>query len=52
MDALGFLFELCLQFMKQEFVVYGHSVSYWGVFLLAALVEIVCLLIGGFFSGK
>lgn len=52
MEVLGKLLGLCIDFMKQPFNVYGYEVSFWGIFMLLAVVYVICLMIGGFIGGK
>lgn len=52
METLGQLFVWCIDFMKTSFDMFGFEVSYWALFLLAGVGEVVALLIGGFIGGK
>lgn len=47
MESLGRLFEAIINGMKQEFVVYGHTFSWWQVFVFTIVAFIVADIIGG-----
>ena len=52
METLGRLFQMCVEFSKTEFEIYGFTVSFWGIFIFGVVVDVIALLIGGFLSGK
>jgi len=48
MEYIGKLFACIVEGMKQEFVIYGHTISWWQVFVFVILAGIVIDIIGGF----
>lgn len=52
MENIGYLINSCMDGMQNEFIVYGHSISWWQVYVFIIAGSILALLIGGFFSGS
>lgn len=50
MESIGKLFNVIMQGMKMEFIVYGHIVSWWQVYVFVIVVAIIGIIIGGVFS--
>lgn len=50
MEAIGSLLNAVMEGMKMEFTIYGHTFSWWQVFVFTIVVSIIGLLIGGFIS--
>lgn len=48
MEYIGKLFESIVNGMKQEFMIYGHTFSWWQVFVFVIFSYIVIEIIGGF----
>ena len=51
MDYVGRYFNLIIDGMKQEFVIYGYAISWWQVMIFGIVASIIAYLIGGFISG-
>ena len=50
MEAIGKLFQYIMEGMKTEFTVYGHTLSWWQVFVFTVVIGILGLIIGGIIS--
>ena len=50
MEYIGKLFVYIVDGMKKEFVIYGHTFSWWQVFVFVIISGIVIDIIGGFIS--
>jgi len=48
MEAIGALLSAILEGMKMEFTIYGHTFSWWQVFVFTIVVSIIGIIIGGF----
>lgn len=48
MEYIGMLFGYIVEGMKNEFVIYGHTFSWWQVFVFVIVASIVIDIIGGF----
>ena len=50
MESIGKLFDAIMQGMKMEFVIYGHTLSWWQVYVFVIVVAIIGIIIGGILS--
>lgn len=50
MENIGKLFNMILEGMKQEFTIYGHTLSWWEVYVFVIFVAIIGIIIGGILS--
>lgn len=51
MENVGRLLNMIFDGMKQEFVIYGFSISWWQIFIFTIVGSILAYFIGGFLSG-
>ena len=50
MECVGKFLEAILNGMKMEFVIYGHDISMWQIFVFVIVASIITTIIGGFIS--
>ena len=51
MEAIGKLFTYIVEGMKREFVIYGHTISLWQIYLFVIVASILCMFIGELIKG-
>ena len=51
METIGIYFDMLVEFMKQEYMIYGYTFSYWQIFMFVIVAGIVAGFIGEFFNG-
>lgn len=47
MESIGRLLKECMNGLKQEFVIYGHSVSWWQIFVFTIIASLLAYVITG-----
>lgn len=52
MENIGRLFEAILNGLKMEFTVYGHTLSWWQIYVFVIVVSIIGIIIGGIISDE
>lgn len=52
MENIGKLFRYILEGMKNEFTIYGHTFSWWQVYVFIIVVAILGIIIGGILSDE
>lgn len=52
MEAFVEFFDMLLNGLKQEFVIYGHTFSFWQLYMFVICAGVLAEIIGSFFSGE
>lgn len=50
MEDFSQFFDILLNALKQEFVIYGHTFSFWQLYLFVICAGVLAEIIGSFFS--
>lgn len=50
MEYVGRFLEAILSGLKMEFVIYGHAISMWQIYVFIIVAGIITTIIGGFIS--
>lgn len=50
MAELGALLEACMNGMKMPITIYGHTFSFWEIFVFTIVIAIFGIIIGGLLS--
>lgn len=50
MESVGELLKACMKGMQNEFTIYGHTFSWWQIFVFVIVASILTYIIGGILS--